>query len=370
MKLKKVIALGMAVTALAGAALKVSAVSMKDIFDAKYYASKYSDLKEAFGDDEEKLYQHFITYGLKEGRNMSPILDVVAYREAYGDLDEAFGDDWDKYVEHFLAYGANEDRDQGVMFNPVQYADAYSDVKEAYGDDLVSIMRHYITCGINEMRDEGTSKGYESLDALKEAEARQEDDAADAPEPTRAPETTETPNPAESPVPTVSPAPEESPAPVESPTPTENPVPTEVPDPVPTDPSDEDSRTEELYKAMIAMKEQYPEGTPWTNDDKYTWHAVPGVSILGGGCVGFAFMLSDAAFGTEAPATKITDVSQVRVGDVVRLNADSHSVIILAVADNGDVTVAEGNYNDSVHWGRVIKKADLEKTFDYLYTRY
>lgn len=58
MKLKKVIALGMAVTALAGAALKVSAVSMKDIFDAKYYASKYSDLKEAFGDDEEKLYQH------------------------------------------------------------------------------------------------------------------------------------------------------------------------------------------------------------------------------------------------------------------------------------------------------------------------
>ena len=170
---------------------------------------------------------------------------------------------------------------------------------------------------------------------------------------------------------TVSPAPEESPAPVESPTPTENPVPTEVPDPVPTDPSDEDSRTEELYNAMIAMKETYPEGTPWTNDNMYEWHALSGyASVKGYGCAGFAFMLSDAAFGTEALATEITDVSQVRVGDVVRLNNNTHSVIILAVADNGDVTVAEGNYNDSVHWGRVIKKADLEKTFDYLYTRY
>lgn len=121
---------------------------------------------------------------------------------------------------------------------------------------------------------------------------------------------------------------------------------------------------------MIAMKEQYPEGTPWTNDNEYTWHAIPGTTYIGKGCVGFAFMLSDAAFGTEALATEITDVSQVRVGDVVRLDNNSHSVIILTVADNGDVTVAEGNYMDKVHWGRVITKAKLEETFDYLYTRY
>ena len=307
---------------------------------------------------------------------MNPILDVAAYREAYKDLDEAFGDDWDKYVEHFFAYGANEDRDQGVMFNPVQYAAAYSDIKESYGDDLVSIMQHYITFGINEKREECTLKSYESMSALKEAEARQdEDNQADTPEPTKVPETSASPTPTENPVPTESPTPAESPVPTESSTPAESPVPTESPpptgNPVSPDTPAEVTREEELYNAMIAMKADYPEGMKWNNDDVYEWHALPGYSsVKGYGCAGFAFMLSDAAFGTEALATEVTDVSQVRVGDVVRLDNNSHSVIILSIADNGDVTVAEGNYNNSIHWGREIKKADLEASFNYLYTRY
>lgn len=52
----------------------------------------------------------------------------------------------------------------------------------------------------------------------------------------------------------------------------------------------------EAYAAMIALETDYPEGTPYTNDDFYAWN---GGQFYGGyGCAGFAFMLSDAAFGT------------------------------------------------------------------------
>ena len=174
-KFKWCLVVGTATTMIWGSALNVSAAELKDIFDAKYYADSYADLKEAFGYDEGQLYNHFITCGLKEGRNMSPILNVVAYREAYGDLSAAFGDNWDAYVNHFVTLGASEMRDNGVLFNPVTYADAYDDIKAAYGDDLMAIIRHYLTFGKAENRTIGTSNGYADMAAAKKAmqEARQ-----------------------------------------------------------------------------------------------------------------------------------------------------------------------------------------------------
>lgn len=169
-KIKRILVAGMATTMLFGSVFDVSAAGLRDIFDAKYYADSYADLKEAFGYDENLLYNHFITYGLQEGRNMSPVLDVAAYREAYEDLRAAFGDDWEAYVNHFLSYGAGEMRERGVLFNPVIYADAYPDIKAAYGDDLLAIIRHYLTFGIAENRTIGTSNGYADMAAARMAE--------------------------------------------------------------------------------------------------------------------------------------------------------------------------------------------------------
>lgn len=80
-------------------------------------------------------------------------------------------------------------------------------------------------------------------------------------------------------------------------------------------------------------------------------------------------MLSDAAFGS-LPARKYYDYTQVRVGDILRLNNDSHSVIVLNV--NADsYTIAEGNFNSKVHWGRVLKKSEvMNGTTTYALTRY
>lgn len=131
-----------------------------------------------------------------------------------------------------------------------------------------------------------------------------------------------------------------------------------------------------IYERMIAMKSEYPEGKHWTNSDTYVWNGIfyPegssfGYTFTGGGCVAFAMILSDAAFGNvPAYERKTVAYDDLRVGDILRLKGDYHTVIILEKNDDG-VVIAEGNYNDSVHWGRKLTKKEVEAS-EYYYTRY
>lgn len=166
----KFLVAGAAATVFLANAFSSSAAGLKDIFDAKYYADNNADVKAAYGYDEEKLYEHFVKFGLKEDRKLSPILNVAEYRKAYKDLDAAFGDNWDAYVQHFMECGALEKRSEGVLFNPVIYAEAYKDVASAFGSNVAAIAKHYLTVGIAEHRTEGSSEGYESLAAKEQAE--------------------------------------------------------------------------------------------------------------------------------------------------------------------------------------------------------
>lgn len=124
---------------------------------------------------------------------------------------------------------------------------------------------------------------------------------------------------------------------------------------------------QQAYERMIALKSKYPEGMTWTNSNSYAWKG--GIFSVGYGCAGFAFLLSDAAFG-DLPARMVRtiDYSSLKVGDILRVNNNSHSVIILKIEASG-VTLAEGNYNSSIHWGRVLTKAQVLQS-DYVLTRY
>lgn len=122
----------------------------------------------------------------------------------------------------------------------------------------------------------------------------------------------------------------------------------------------------EVYEKMIALKANYPEGMRWTNDNFYEWQG--GIYSGGYGCVGFAFILSDAVFG-KLPARKHTDFNNIQVGDIIRVNNDTHSVVILKI-DETTVTLAEGNYNSSIHWERVLTFEQLKSTGDFIMTRY
>ena len=80
------------------------------VFDAKYYLENNIELKWAYGDDEEKAFNHFVKYGMKEGRQAKADFDVNAYRARYVDLQQVYGDDLVKYYIHYIKYGQAEGR--------------------------------------------------------------------------------------------------------------------------------------------------------------------------------------------------------------------------------------------------------------------
>ena len=127
----------------------------------------------------------------------------------------------------------------------------------------------------------------------------------------------------------------------------------------------------QAYNKMIALKKDYPEGMPWTNANFYAWNG--GGKYYGGyGCVAFAYILSDAAFGT-LPSRYIDDIriENIHVGDLLRVNNDTHTVIVLQVNGTESVTIAEGNYNSSIHWGRTMTAAQIaDPSTTELQTRY
>ena len=96
--------------------LKAQASSMSDrkkyalVFDSEYYYNNYADVAAAYGNDYDKLLDHYIAFGVKEGRNASAQFNAKAYRENNADLDAAYGDDWASYHQHYAVYGKAEGR--------------------------------------------------------------------------------------------------------------------------------------------------------------------------------------------------------------------------------------------------------------------
>lgn len=127
--------------------------SLRSLFSATYYSEHNPDVKAAYGDNENLLYRHYLYYGLKEGRDISPILDLRAYRAGNPDLDAAFGDDWKAYVVHFLQYGifenaAGQRSSKGIKFNPVKFLNEHPEAWRTTGGDLIKVVEYYIDQGM------------------------------------------------------------------------------------------------------------------------------------------------------------------------------------------------------------------------------
>lgn len=85
-------------------------VDYSKVFDPTYYANLYSDLKTAFGTDSEKLFEHFCSYGMAEGRQASKDFNVMTYKAKNEDLQKAFGAELPRYYEHYCTFGYREGR--------------------------------------------------------------------------------------------------------------------------------------------------------------------------------------------------------------------------------------------------------------------
>ncbi len=122
----------------------------------------------------------------------------------------------------------------------------------------------------------------------------------------------------------------------------------------------------EAYAILMQIKQECPEGTPWSDYELY----VSG-KRYGYGCAAFIFMVQDRLFGADAKPYKdsVFDMSKLRVGDHLRVQDNKHSVIVLT-RGNGYITVCEAAYKHSVHWGRVITENELREQFVYRETYY
>lgn len=135
---------------------------------------------------------------------------------------------------------------------------------------------------------------------------------------------------------------------------------------------------EEVYNKIIALKEQYPDGTPW-GDDK-TFEIFPTKLstgeidyVIARGCAAFTEMCQAEAFGGVAGTGKYPDKTtyesfdEIRVGDEV--GYDHHFVIVLEKKTDS-IIVAEGNFNGAVYWGREITREYLENQGFFVQSRY
>lgn len=120
-----------------------------------------------------------------------------------------------------------------------------------------------------------------------------------------------------------------------------------------------------VTKKILSMKSKYNEGKTWTNGDYYFWSAIRTHCF---GCIAFVGIISDAVFGKNAKVQKHQKFADIRAGDHIRIGG-YHSVIVLTHKGN-KLTVAEGNYNSSIHWGRTITKKSLMQEGFYVETRY
>ena len=94
------------------------------VFDAEYYYNSNPDLQAAFGYDAQKLFNHFVSSGIYEGRSGCANFNVAIYRANYPDLQAAFGNDLASYCAHYAANGAAEGRNATTLISAGEGAQA------------------------------------------------------------------------------------------------------------------------------------------------------------------------------------------------------------------------------------------------------
>nr|WP_207546506.1 5'-nucleotidase C-terminal domain-containing protein [Methylobacterium indicum] len=117
-------------------------------FDAEYYLLANADVaRAATGSGKDPFayaYEHYQTYGWKEGRNPNAVFDTRGYLAAYGDVKAAGIDP----LMHYDQYGWKEGRDPSKGFDTTAYLAANGDVAQAKIDP----MQHYLQYGAVEGR--------------------------------------------------------------------------------------------------------------------------------------------------------------------------------------------------------------------------
>jgi hypothetical protein len=95
---------------LSGAAPAPASLADPAVFDWRYYLASNGDLGAAGINTEAGATQHWLQYGIDEGRTGCSGFDARTYLARYGDLSAAYGADTRAAITHYLTYGISEGR--------------------------------------------------------------------------------------------------------------------------------------------------------------------------------------------------------------------------------------------------------------------
>lgn len=123
-------------------------------FEPSFYMFLHDDVMRAFGDNVEKLSNHWIYAGVNEGRRASKPFDPIYYLNTYPDLLAAYGQTgYRQATGHWISFGIREGRRGSLEFDPKFYIDKYPDVKAKYGETgFLGATEHWLSYGIKEGR--------------------------------------------------------------------------------------------------------------------------------------------------------------------------------------------------------------------------
>lgn len=133
------------------------------VFDASYYYNAYPDVAAACGTDANALFNHFVSYGVYEGRSASASFNPQTYRQRYTDLQEAFGNDMAAYCRHFVTFGAAEGRNGAADGQPTLVTNVTIEKK-----DVPKVQSKEEQ--ISDTEEEDKAAGAESTEESKEQE--------------------------------------------------------------------------------------------------------------------------------------------------------------------------------------------------------
>lgn len=143
------------------------------VFDADYYYQAYPDLQQNIGHDPAALLNHFITTGMKEGRNGNASFQVKAYMYNNPDLMAVYGiQDLSAYYLHYINCGKTEGRkalfDKGSEFPAgtlARYSTAYNTTEDrAVNVELAASRINGMTIQPGETFSYSTSVGTRTLE--------------------------------------------------------------------------------------------------------------------------------------------------------------------------------------------------------------
>ena len=133
---------------------KNSSLPDSKVFNPKQYLSFYPDLQKAFGTNYQAATNHWLTYGISEGRRGSQVFDPKFYLGTYPDLQQAFGaTNYQAAITHWLTHGISEGRKSSPAFDVRYYLGTYPDLQQAFGaTNYQAAITHWLTHGIPEGR--------------------------------------------------------------------------------------------------------------------------------------------------------------------------------------------------------------------------